>query len=96
MAQGRGNEMFGMDAALRLDMMKKKASLSFNMRDVFNTRRWGMVTETDQLISEFQRRMQGRQATLTFSYRFGQSDLPQRNKRTDKEPQNQPMDEPQF
>jgi len=96
MAQGRGKEMFGMDAALRLDMMKKKASLSFNMRDVFNTRRWGMVTETDQLISEFQRRMQGRQATLTFSYRFGQSDLPQRNKRTDKEPQNQPMDEPQF
>lgn len=96
MAQGRGKEMFGMDAALRLDMMKKKASLSFNMRDVFNTRKWGMVTETDQLISEFQRRMQGRQANLTFSYRFGQSDLPQRNKRPEKDSQNQPMDEPQF
>lgn len=96
-AQGRGSEMFGLDAALRLDMMKKKASLSFNLRDVFNTRKWGMRTETDSFISEFERRMQGRQATLTFSYRFGQSDLSQRNKRSDKmEPQTPSMDEPQF
>ncbi|MBC8054815.1 MAG: TonB-dependent receptor [Sphingobacteriaceae bacterium] len=95
-AQGRGKEMFGLDAALKLDMMKRKASLSFNMRDVFNTRRWGMITETERFVSEFQRRMQGRQATLTFSYRFGQSDLPQRNRRNEREPQNQPMDEPQF
>lgn len=96
-AQGRGNEMFGMDAALRLDMMNKKASLSFNVRDIFDTRKWGMRTETDRFISEFERRMQGRQATLTFSYRFGQSDLQQRNKRNDRmEPQTPPMDEPQF
>ncbi|MEJ6980852.1 TonB-dependent receptor [Pedobacter sp. P351] len=95
-AQGRGREMFGMDAALRLDIMKKKGSLSFNMRDVFNSRKWGMITETDAFISEFQRRMQGRQATLTFSYRFGQSDLPHRNKRNDRESEAPSMEEPQF
>lgn len=95
MAQGRSREMFGLDAALRLDMLKKKGSLSFNIRDVFNTRKWSMVTETNQFVSEFERRMQGRQATLTFSYRFGKSDLPQR-KRTNREPETQPMDEPQF
>ena len=97
-AQGRGKEMYGLDAALRLDILKKKGSLSFNMRDVLNTRRWGMITTTDSFVSEFQRRMQGRQATLTFSYRFGQSDLPQRNRRNDRDQQqNQPsMDEPQF
>lgn len=96
-AQGRGKEMFGLDAALRLEMLKKKASLSFNMRDVFNTRKWGMITQTDQLVAEFQRRMQGRQATLTFSYRFGQSDLPQRNRRNDRDQQQAPqMEEPVF
>lgn len=94
-AQGRGREMFGLDAALRLEMLKKKASLSFNMRDVLNTRKWGMVTETAEFISEFERRMQGRQATLTFSYRFGRSDLPQR-KRNDREQESPSMEEPQF
>ena len=95
MAQGRSREMFGLDAALRLDMLKKKGSLSFNMRDVFSTRKWSMVTETNQFVSEFERSMQGRLATLTFSYRFGKSDLPQR-KRTNREPETQQMDEPQF
>lgn len=96
MAQGRSKEMFGLDAALRLDMLQRKGSLSFNVRDVLNTRRWGMITETERFVSEFQRRMQGRQATLTFSYRFGQSDLPQRNRRNEREQQGSSMDEPQF
>jgi outer membrane receptor protein involved in Fe transport len=95
-AQGRGKEMFGMDAGLRLNLLKNKGSLSFNMRDVFNTRKWGMTTQTDEFVADFQRRMQGRQSTLTFSYRFGQSDLQQRGKRNSREPQGQTIEEPQF
>ncbi|WP_207421787.1 TonB-dependent receptor domain-containing protein [Desertivirga brevis] len=94
-AQGRSKAMWGTDAALRLDVMKKKGSLSFNMRDVFNTRRWGFLTDTYLFSRESQRRMQGRMSTLTFSYRFGKSDLPQR-KKSDRNSQEQFQDEGGF
>ena len=80
-AQGRGRQMFGADAAVKMDVLQKKASIAFNVRDVFNTRRWGGVTETPAFTREFRRRMLGRMATLTFSYRFGQTETQQRNKR---------------
>ena len=82
-AQGKSNAMWGADAALKLDVLKKKGSISFNMRDVFNSRRWGSYTSTNVFYRESQRRMQGRISTLTFSYRFGNSDLPQRTKKRD-------------
>jgi len=85
-AQGRGREMFGTDAALKLDVLKKKGSLSYNMRDIFNSRKWGGVTETAEFNREFRIRMMGRMSTLTFSYRFGNSDNQQR-KRKQEEPQ---------
>ncbi|WP_207429132.1 TonB-dependent receptor domain-containing protein [Pedobacter sp. SYSU D00535] len=89
-AQGRSKEMWGADAALRVDVLNKKGSISFNMRDVFNSRRWGFLTETSQFSRESQRRMQGRMSTLTFSYRFGQSDLQNRNRKSDRNNNQQP------
>jgi outer membrane receptor protein involved in Fe transport len=79
-AQGKSKAMYGTDAALRMDVLKKKGSFSFNMRDVFNTRNWGFQTETALFSRESQRRMQGRMSVLTFSYRFGQADLHQKKK----------------
>lgn len=84
-AQGRGREVFGTDAALKLDVLKKKGSLSFNMRDIFNSRKWGMLTETAEFNREFRRRMLGRMSTLTFSYRFGNTDNQQRNKKREEQ-----------
>lgn len=84
-AQGRGREVFGTDAALKLDVLKKKGSLSFNMRDIFNSRKWGTVTETAEFNREFRRRMLGRMSTLTFSYRFGNTDNQQRNKKREEQ-----------
>lgn len=92
-AQGRGREMFGTDAALKLDVLKKKGSLSFNMRDVFNSRKWGMTTETAQFNREFRRRMQGRMSTLTFSYRFGRTDNQQKTKKRDEQQNDSPVEE---
>lgn len=88
-AQGRSRDMFGMDAALKLDVLKKKASIALNVRDVFNSRKWGMETETPAFRREFQRRMQGRMGTLTFSYRFGKTDQQQRNKKNDRRQEQQ-------
>jgi hypothetical protein len=85
--------MYGMDAALRMELLKNKAgSISFNVRDIFNSRRFGQTTETAFFIQEFERQMQGRMATLTFSYRFGQQDIGRR-KREDRPQQEQRTEE---
>lgn len=92
-AQGRSKEMYGMDAALRMELLKNNAgSISFNVRDIFNSRRFGQTTETAFFIQEFERQMQGRMATLTFSYRFGQQDIGRR-KREDRPQQEQRTEE---
>ena len=95
-AQGRSLEMYGLDAALKLDVLKNKAgSVSFNMRDIFNSRRWGQTTETEFFLQESERRMRGRLANLTFSYRFGQQDFGQRKKNNARE-QQEPRQEEEF
>ncbi|HYK77855.1 MAG TPA: TonB-dependent receptor [Daejeonella sp.] len=94
-AQGRSNEMYGMDAGLRMDVLKNKAgSISFNVRDILNSRKWGQTTETQFFIQQSERRMMGRMANLTFSYRFGKQDLKPKGKRND-QTESRP-DEEQF
>ena len=73
MAQGTRNANFGMDAGAKYDFKDKKSSLSLNVRDVFNSRRWTMTTNTGTTEIDFSRRMQGTMANLTYSYRFGKT-----------------------
>lgn len=73
MAQGTRNANFGMDAGAKYDFKDKKSSLSLNVRDVFNSRRWTMTTNTNTTEIDFSRRMQGTMANLTYSYRFGKT-----------------------
>jgi len=73
MAQGTRNANFGMDAGAKYDFKDKKSSLSLNIRDVFNSRRWTMTTNTTTTNIDFSRRMQGTMANLTYSYRFGKT-----------------------
>ena len=95
-AQGRSLGMYGLDAALKLDVLKNKAgSVSLNMRDIFNSRRWGQTTETEFFLQESGRRMRGQLANLTFSYRFGQQDFGQRKKNNTRE-QQEPRQEEEF
>lgn len=89
--QGRSKPMFGTDAALKMDVLKKKGSLSLNVRDIFNSRKWEMETETADFQREFKRSMQGQMTTLTFSYRFGKTDQQQRRK-NDRANENQQSD----
>ncbi|MCX2450468.1 TonB-dependent receptor [Pedobacter sp. PLR] len=75
MAQGTRNAMYGVDAGAKYDFKNKKASLSLNVRDLFNTRAWSMTTSTANSLVDFKRFMQGTMGSLTFSYRFGKSDF---------------------
>jgi outer membrane receptor protein involved in Fe transport len=73
MAQGTRNANFGLDAGAKYDFKDKRSSLSLNVRDVFNSRRWTMTTSTGTTEVDFSRRMQGTMANLTYSYRFGKT-----------------------
>lgn len=83
-AQGTRNEMYAIDAGAKYDFKNKKSSLSLNVRDVFNTRKWSMTTEANNTVIDFGRRMQGTMASLTYSYRFGKTDFSfKKNKKSD-------------
>lgn len=74
--------MFFMNLALTKELLQKKASLTFNVSDLFNTRKLGreVLTSTYSSDSDFQWRE--RQWTLNFTYRFGNSKK-ERTKRED-------------
>ena len=95
MAQGKRNAMYGIDGGAKYDFPNKKASLSFNVRDVFNTRRWSMTTEDKATIVDFERQMQGTMGNLTFSYRFGKTTFTGTKKKKDDQQENRP-DEGSF
>ena len=84
LAQGNIKEMVSVDAGLKKDILNNKGSLSFNVRDVFNSRVFGLVTDNGLFVQDWQRRRQGQVYNLTFSYRFGK--LIPDNKKQQKRP----------
>jgi len=74
--QGKQKEQYSVDFAIRKDFMKNNAAtLTFNISDVLNSRRWGSVTDTDNFYQDAYRRWNVRSFRFTFSYRFGNKDL---------------------
>jgi ferric enterobactin receptor len=71
--QDRNRPAYGIDGAVRYDFWSKKASLALNGRDIFNTRKWRFLRESDALLLNFQRVTYSARASLTFTYRFGRS-----------------------
>ena len=80
-AQNLNKGIFSMDLAFSKDFFDEKASLAFNISDVFNSRK--RVTETStptfNAESEFQRRV--RSFNLAFTYRFNQKPKRERSGR---------------
>ena len=76
MPQGKTKEQYYMDFAIRKDFLKNNAgTLTFNINDVFNSRRFGSITDTENFYQDSYRRWNVRTVRLTFSYRFGRQDL---------------------
>lgn len=71
-AQSKNQGIFSTDLAFSKDLFNDKASIAFNVRDVFNSRkrRSDNFTETFTNYSEFQWRV--RSFNLAFTYRFNQ------------------------
>lgn len=71
-AQSENKGILSTNLALSKDIVKDKATLSLNVRDLFNSRKRRSETRTDNVFtySEFQYRE--RQITLSFLYRFNE------------------------
>ncbi|MFZ4863149.1 TonB-dependent receptor domain-containing protein [Sphingobacterium sp. Mn56C] len=83
-AQGKMHRMYGVDAAIRQDVLKGKGSLLFNVRDLFDSRRFSSESYLATRYMENYFRWSKRTVSLTFSYRFGLQDL-SKNKRNHQE-----------
>jgi ferric enterobactin receptor len=86
--QDRYRPTYGIDAGAKYDLWHKRASLSLNGRDIFNTRKWRFLRESDALFLDFQRTSYGARLSLTFSYRFGKSKPGVKNRTVQEEQQN--------
>jgi outer membrane receptor protein involved in Fe transport len=80
-AQSKNKGIFSTDLAFSKDLFKDKASIAFNIRDVFNSRkrRSDNFTDTFNNYGEFQRRV--RSFNLAFTYRFNQKKKRERSGR---------------
>jgi outer membrane receptor for ferrienterochelin and colicin len=87
--QGKMKSMAGMDFALRQDVLKRKGTLSFNVRDVFDSKRFGIESYLPTRNIDRTMRWSRRTFNLSFSYRFGIQDA-SRNK---KQNNDMPMDD---
>lgn len=66
--QGSRKSMSSLDLALSRDVLKKKGTLVFSVRDVFNSRRWRNIVDTESYYLESDYLRNKRQYTLTFTY----------------------------
>lgn len=71
--QGRSKSIQSLDLGISKDVLKNNGTLSFNVRDIFNTRKFRGETITDTFTTdaEFQWR-RGPTALLSFTYRLNQ------------------------
>jgi outer membrane receptor protein involved in Fe transport len=69
--QGKFIGFFAMDIGFSKDIFKEKASISFNINDVFNSRKMKIATLIPGVIDSYSERQRSqRQFTITFTYRI--------------------------
>lgn len=71
--QGRTIEVYSLDASLNKDF-GKKFSINASVNDIFNTRRFGGIYETELFRQEFSRRRQTRFFRINITWKFGEAD----------------------
>ncbi|MBP2832751.1 TonB-dependent receptor [Aquimarina sp. U1-2] len=71
-AQNRNEGIFSMTLALSKDLFKEKASLTFNVNDVFNSRKRISTATTPTFISDSEFQWRERSFNISFTYRFNQ------------------------
>lgn len=71
--QGKTIEVYAVDATLNKDF-GKKVSVNASVNDIFNTRRFGGIYESEMFRQEFSRRRQTRFFRINITWKFGETD----------------------
>ena len=77
---GKNKAIYNVDLGLSYDLFKGNGTLTFNVRDLFNSRKFRGTTETDEFYSESVSQWRVRQMMLTFTYRLNQKKDRQRGR----------------
>ncbi|MCB9055696.1 MAG: TonB-dependent receptor [Chitinophagales bacterium] len=77
--QGRDRSMYSIDLGLAKDVFKGKGTLTFNVRDLLNTRQRRSIVDIPGYYSESQFRWRPRQFRLTLNFRVNQQKIEERN-----------------
>ena len=56
-------------------LRKKAAAVSFSINDIFNSRKFGTIYDTEDFYQDSYRRWSVRTFRVTFTYKFGNTDL---------------------
>ncbi|WP_445738430.1 TonB-dependent receptor domain-containing protein [Mariniflexile sp.] len=80
-AQNTRDAIASANIAFSKDLFKEKASIAFNVSDIFNSRRYKGEIETDTFVSTRDFQFRGGQVfNLSFTYRFNQKKKPERQR----------------
>ena len=85
-AQGKSLGQFGMNTAFSKDVLKDKATIAFNISDIFNSRIMRSYTYLDNQSSYSEMQFRKRQFNLSFTYRFNK---PKGEKEKNQQPRNE-------
>lgn len=69
-AQGKSLSMYGINTAFSKDILKDKATIAFNVSDIFNTRKMRYETNLPSVSSYSEMQWRKRQFNLSFTYRL--------------------------
>lgn len=72
-SQTESESIFSMDLALSKEVIKDKLTATFNVRDVFNSRKRKSFTQSNNFTSDNEFQWRERQFTISLIYRFNQS-----------------------
>ena len=72
-SQTESESIFSMDVALSKEVIKDKLTATFNVRDVFNSRKRKSFTQSNNFTSDNEFQWRERQFTISLIYRFNQS-----------------------
>lgn len=82
-AQTENKGIFSIDLALSKDILKDKATIAMNVRDLLNSRKRMSFTQTPFFTSDSEFQWRERQFNLSFIYRINQKKKPERGGRRD-------------
>jgi len=85
-AQGKSMGIFSMNTAFSKDVLKDKATIAFNISDIFNTRKMKYYTYLENQTSYSEMQFRKRQFNLSFTYRFNK---PKGEKEKNQQPRNE-------